>query len=1189
MCESEFACANVRARGASVTRAVRNIGLYLGEEEEDPSRRRVKMEPTSEIGDERLRNALPHALRLLQTLHECAEAKNDSNENDATQDPSPSTADDSAVDVGTANGTKSTLTDAMVMQVWETLYVLFTFKQLLQESITRALMDGSNKIPENVLQVRKTLVDSITNMEAAISDAMDKAVDVMTLKPRLVRLAEKLELTRQEVRAWMCIVLGCIGVSGPADSVQDHLQMAAGLGRRSEMYTLREFAGFDTPADLLHFLSPSKPLMKQGLLEVDDEFSVNYSDSKFRSPREVLKALYGGAITLDEFMTVDGTALAEVLSEEPGSVIDTNGIDVTTHDDGMDDQVDQANLPSGIPADSRNKHDDMLGLLSELRMGPDMTTPEAEDSGQAGGETVLENGETLDEIDRAAADEDDEEDDDAKDLGPYKTDLDYLEDGFTVIQEACKVYNFKEKSTEEDRYQSTKRPVEALQREAEAKQRKAFSRFSRRLSRTRAAGGPLPRLELLVNKLKLDHFERMVILTLVGATLSQPVRKALRADPSSRYDGICVSKLLRIHCNGELKEEVAARFHFYRRGRLVRSGIITIDQPYGLLGDLGECIVELDHMVLDYVAGLQTEIDELMDSARCYTPNVSMDSVVLPKEMKDMVLKQAENFELFRKLRKAVGLDDIVRYGRGLTLLFHGRSGTGKTMFANALATHLKRKLLVVDFATLNNSKFSGSDAYRIVFREATIHRAIVFFDECDEILESRDRGGKGAVALALREMEVFDGIMILATNRAQMLDEAVHRRISLSLDFSPPDVELRLDIWRKHVPKGLKLGDDVDLGTLALEYELSGGLIKNAILQALSSAVGRLRTEKAISQDAIDQSPDFETATGISVSEVEISMSDLRNACRLQARGHLKRAKLERRMIPTSGLDALVASEKTMTQLREIVMVEKVRGLMSTRWGFKSRVGRSNCVLMLAPQGCGKSFAAACVGFETGRPLQTISMSEMEGLRDTGAQIGDVFAEASIAGAVVVIEQAEQLLFEAAQPDRTSSPGIELLYHVQTYNGLIIMCCTTAKLPSEAGWDIFQPVPNRLTALLSYVVALDKPNTAARLRLWKQLTPKATPLADEVTAKLPQIAQKYEFTGARINSCIRRAAAAAAMRANRAALSAFATDGSGGEGSKGDKPAALVTFDDVLESCETETTMMKATAGLQQFGGLYV
>lgn len=138
--------------------------------------------------------------------------------------------------------------------------------------------------------------------------------------------------------------------------------------------------------------------------------------------------------------------------------------------------------------------------------------------------------------------------------------------------------------------------------------------------------------------------------------LSQPIRKTLRSDPSSSYDtGITVAKLLRVHCGGDLREEIRTRSYFYRNASLIRSGIVTIDVPYNMpFSDLGDFCCELDHMVLDYVAGLQTELDEIMDSARCYSPKMDMDSVILPKKMKDLVLQRTEHFEIFRRLRKEV-------------------------------------------------------------------------------------------------------------------------------------------------------------------------------------------------------------------------------------------------------------------------------------------------------------------------------------------------------------------------------------------------------------------------------------------------------------------------------------------------------------------------------------------------------
>lgn len=518
-----------------------------------------------------------------------------------------------------------------------------------------------------------------------------------------------------------------------------------------------------------------------------------------------------------------------------------------------------------------------------------------------------------------------------------------------------------------------------------------------------------------------------------------------------------------------------------------------------------------------------------------------------------------------------------MRYGKGLTLFFHGKSGTGKTLFANALASHLKKKLLVVDFASLNTSKHSNAEAYRIVFREAKIHGAIVFMDECDELFESRDRGGKGAVTVALREMETFDGIMILATNRPQMLDEAMHRRIALSLLFEAPDAGHRLAIWKRHIPKKLQLDDDVDLRALALEFELTGGYIKNAVFQALAQAVSRVQQERR--QLRSNGKSNTAEPPPLGPDDVVVSMTELRQACRLQARGDLKRAKLERRVLPVSGLDRLVSTEKALQILRDIVDVEKVRGVISTRWGFKDRQARSNCVLILGPSGCGKSFAAGCLGFETGRPLQRLAATELHGARDGSSHIGDVFGQAAVAGAVVVVEHAEQLLFETSDPESTASPGLELLFHMQSFDGLVVLCCTTAPSPSEAGWPIHIPIPNRVSSLLSYIVELKPPNKEARMQLWKQLIPKETPIQKGVDSQFEAIATKYVFTGAKIASCIRRAAAAAAMRRNRAAL----VDSEGGKD-------GMLAMQDMENACEAEVCLAKDADGTAAWvRGLYV
>ncbi len=362
-----------------------------------------------------------------------------------------------------------------------------------------------------------------------------------------------------------------------------------------------------------------------------------------------------------------------------------------------------------------------------------------------------------------------------------------------------------------------------------------------------------------------------------------------------------------------------------------------------------------------------------------------------------------------------------------------------------------------------------------------------------------------------------------------------------------------------------MTLADNVSLEELAIEFELTGGFIKNAIFEALASAVTRVMNN--LRKESSNENANVSTITDeLEEKDVQLKMEDLRIACKRQSRADLTRTNLQRRIIPIAGLDTLVACDEAKSVLREIVEVERVRRLLSTRWGFKGQQARSNFVLIMGPHGSGKTHAAACLGYETGRPLQTLSMPEILRKGPSAYEIGKVFAEAALAGAVVVIEQGEQLMLEASDPDNIASSGLELLYNIKSYSGLVVLCVTTADAPTDAGWLSHAPTPNRIAILLSYMVKLSKPNRTQRLQLWKQLIPKDTPCAPDVPETLEKIASKYDTTGARILACINRAAAAAARRGNTSVSV------------KKIPSECALTGQDLIDSCDAEVDLVHAT-----------
>ncbi|HEX8629322.1 MAG TPA: ATP-binding protein [Catenuloplanes sp.] len=188
--------------------------------------------------------------------------------------------------------------------------------------------------------------------------------------------------------------------------------------------------------------------------------------------------------------------------------------------------------------------------------------------------------------------------------------------------------------------------------------------------------------------------------------------------------------------------------------------------------------------------------------------------------------------------------------GRGLTGLFAGDSGTGKTMSAEVIAASLGLDLYTVNLATVVD-KYVGETEKNLerIFTEAAGVNGVLLFDEADaifgkrsEVRDAHDRYANIESAYLLQRMETFDGIAILATNLRANLDEAFTRRLDVVVDFPLPDEELRLGLWDRCLGPILPRADDIDLPFLASAFELAGGHIRSAAITAayLSAEAGR-------------------------------------------------------------------------------------------------------------------------------------------------------------------------------------------------------------------------------------------------------------------------------------------------------------------------------------------------------------
>jgi len=187
------------------------------------------------------------------------------------------------------------------------------------------------------------------------------------------------------------------------------------------------------------------------------------------------------------------------------------------------------------------------------------------------------------------------------------------------------------------------------------------------------------------------------------------------------------------------------------------------------------------------------------------------------------------------------GLGRKLASSNGVTVLFAGQPGTGKTMAAEVLAGELGLELYKIDLSTVV-SKYIGETEKNLekIFHVAESSNAILFFDEADaifgkrsEVQDSHDRYANIEISYLLQRMEAYDGVTILATNLRANLDEAFTRRLQFAVDFPFPEEADRLRIWESLFPKNVPHKPNLDLALLARRFKLAGGSIRNIIVNA--------------------------------------------------------------------------------------------------------------------------------------------------------------------------------------------------------------------------------------------------------------------------------------------------------------------------------------------------------------------
>jgi hypothetical protein len=226
--------------------------------------------------------------------------------------------------------------------------------------------------------------------------------------------------------------------------------------------------------------------------------------------------------------------------------------------------------------------------------------------------------------------------------------------------------------------------------------------------------------------------------------------------------------------------------------------------------------------------------------ARRIEPRHGWEALVLPEEVHVQLRELAGRVRNRDLVYDEWGMGSPTR-GRGITALFAGESGTGKTLSAEVVGYELGLDLYVIDLSTVVD-KYIGETEKNLdrIFAEADRINGLLLFDEADalfgkrsEVSDARDRYANVEVAYLLQRMELFDGLAILTSNLRSNLDEAFTRRLDAVVDFPVPEEEDRLLLWQLHLRPGVPRAGELDYEFLAKAFKLSGGNIRNIALTA--------------------------------------------------------------------------------------------------------------------------------------------------------------------------------------------------------------------------------------------------------------------------------------------------------------------------------------------------------------------
>ncbi len=267
----------------------------------------------------------------------------------------------------------------------------------------------------------------------------------------------------------------------------------------------------------------------------------------------------------------------------------------------------------------------------------------------------------------------------------------------------------------------------------------------------------------------------------------------------------------------------------------------------------------------DIYAGVRAVLDDRLGAfARRVAVTQTWDDLVLPADQIETITELLSRVRDRRRVYEQWGFAKKLGKGLGVSALFSGPPGTGKTMVAALIARDLGLELYQVDLGKVV-SKWIGESEKNlgVLFDAAEAGHAVLLFDEADslfgkrtDVKSSNDRYANLETNYLLQRLESFTGTCLLTSNHESNIDPAFLRRLSLHVRFELPNDDEREHLWRVMLPLDAPVAGELDFSVLARRYAMSGGYIRNAALRAAFFAADE---HKAITSEHLERAARLE------------------------------------------------------------------------------------------------------------------------------------------------------------------------------------------------------------------------------------------------------------------------------------------------------------------------------------------